>query len=111
MKLVVMILNKTEALESLLENMTDAGITGATIIDSTGMARVIGEYDSMIMWSLRKMLNPERQHNKTIFTVVPDEQVATVSEIMKKSVGDLNAPDTGILFTVPIDHVEGLSKA
>ena len=55
MKLLVLILNKTEALEELLEAFVDNGIKGATIISSTGMAHAIGDYhDGAFLGSLRK---------------------------------------------------------
>ena len=53
-------------------------------------------------------MNPAHKENKTIFMVVPDEKVATVSAIVNEVTGGLDHPDTGILFTVPIDHVEGM---
>lgn len=37
MKLLVIILNKTECLEELLEAFSENNISGATIIDSKGM--------------------------------------------------------------------------
>lgn len=38
MKLLVIILNKTDVLDYLLEGLSAAGIKGATIIESSGMA-------------------------------------------------------------------------
>ena len=41
MKLVVFVLNKEEFLEDVLEAFIEAGITGATILDSEGMGRFL----------------------------------------------------------------------
>jgi nitrogen regulatory protein P-II 1 len=40
-KLVVFVLNREELLEQVLEAYVEAGITGATILDSEGMGRFL----------------------------------------------------------------------
>lgn len=110
MKLMVIILNKVEALEELLQTFGDCGINGATILSSTGMARqLMGDDDSDIhfLGSLRALLNPEREENKTVLVVLKDDQVSVAREAVAKVLGDLSKPDTGILFTVPVDFIEG----
>ncbi len=37
MKLLILILNKVEKLEEVLEGFLEIGITGATVIESSGM--------------------------------------------------------------------------
>ncbi|MDD2648814.1 MAG: hypothetical protein PHI27_09505 [Eubacteriales bacterium] len=111
MQVYVLVLNKTECLEKLLEKLTESGVHGATVIDSTGGARLIQSLDDAPMFAMiRHMLNPERQMNKTIFIVLEDEQVAVVRKIVNDVVGGLNQPDTGIAFTVPALTVEGMAK-
>ena len=55
MKLLLIVLNKTEKLDELLEKMMDKGITGATIFNSTGMARELAKHseDFPIFGTLR----------------------------------------------------------
>jgi len=113
MKLLVFVLNNTEKLESFLTEFAYAGIGGATVLSSTGMARVLtshddNEEDIPLFNALRSLLNPEREKSNTIFTVLPDEQVPTAIETIERVVGDLNNKDTGIVFTLPIDFVKGL---
>jgi hypothetical protein len=43
MKLLVLILNRVDKLEEVLEGFVDIGITGAAIIDSIGMGHVLSE--------------------------------------------------------------------
>lgn len=112
MKLVTIILNKTEYLEKLLEQFGDNGISGATIIDSKGMVQELYDHDREDLYflvSLRSLLNPSHKENKTIITVAKDEDVAKISKIVNRVTGGLDNPDTGILFTVPIDYLEGLN--
>ena len=39
--------------------------------------------------------------------VTSEKNVARVEEIIEEVVGDLNEPNTGILFTVPVDYLRG----
>ncbi len=111
MQLVVIVLNKTERLERVLEAFEENGLTGATILDSRGMASELTLHeDYPVVASLRKMLNPEHRENKTIFMVVEDERVKDISRIVNQINGGFDKPDTGILFALPLSYVEGLKK-
>lgn len=111
MKLLIIVLNKVECLDRMLTKFGKQNIPGATILDSKGMAQELEAHDELrFLGSLRMLMNPAHKENKTIFMVIPDEKVATVSAIVNEVTGGLNKPDTGILFTVPIDYAEGMGK-
>lgn len=114
MQLLVIILNKTEYLGRLLNQMLENNICGATVLESTGMLKVISE-DSIeppsIFGSLRVFINPSRESSKTVFMVLPDEQIETAKRIVKEVTGGLDKPNTGIMFTIPISYAEGITMA
>lgn len=113
MKLLVFILNNEELLDDLLQCFLEADIKGATILDSMGMARALTasqKNDIPIFGSLRVMLNQGHPSNKTIFVALKDEEVETCVQCIKGVVGSLDKPNTGILFTLPIDYLEGFSN-
>ncbi|MDR0889816.1 MAG: hypothetical protein LBM28_04105 [Oscillospiraceae bacterium] len=111
MQLLVLVLNKTECLEKILTTLGKQKIPGATILDSTGMAQELEAHDELrFLGSLRLLVNPAHKSNKTIFMVVDEVNVPVISRIVNGITGGLDKPDTGILFTVPIDYVEGLGK-
>ncbi len=111
MKLLIIVLNKVEYLDKLLAKFGQCSIPGATILNSKGMAQELGSHDELrFLGSLRLLMNPARQENVTIFMAIPDEKVKTVSKIVNEVTGGLDQPDTGILFTVPIDYTEGMGK-
>ncbi len=111
MKLMVFVLHKIEVLNFLLEDFSTAGIKGATIINSTGMATALSRVEnSLIGGSLRALFEVDRDDNRTILTVIKEEQIETVQKVINEVVGDLSEPNTGILFTVPIDFVEGIRE-
>ncbi len=111
MQLLVIVLNKTEVLSRLLAAFMEAGISGATVAETKGMLNAIDD-DNIelppLFHSLRSFLKLDEEYNRTIFTVIDDEQVETASKIANEITGGLEKPNTGILFTLPINHIEGI---
>ena len=109
MVLLILVLNKTECLEDILEAFAENEINGATVIDSRGMAQSLYGHDELhFMASLRRLLDPSHRENKTIFMVLEEDKVSRVSQIVNEITGGLDNPDTGILFTLPVSHIEGI---
>ncbi|MBR4979677.1 MAG: hypothetical protein IKX77_03915 [Clostridia bacterium] len=108
MELLVLILNKTECLKTLLSEFVNHDIKGATILDSQGMAHNLYEYNELrFVGSLRMLLDPEHKESKTILLVIEKEKIPLVSEIVNKVTGGLNHPDTGVIFTLSVNYIEG----
>ena len=111
MQLLVIVLNRIDYLEELLVAFAKNGVKGATVLDSTGMAQAISaSNEKRFLGSLRMLLDNERQENKTIFTVLEDDKVEDVKQVVHSVLGSFEAPNTGIMFTVPLSFVEGLYK-
>ncbi len=111
MKLIVLILNKVDTLEFLLEDLSAAGVKGATILQSQGMAMTLAQIgSSLISNSIRALFSSDDLESRTILIVAKEEQVPIIRKIIYHSVGDLKDPNTGILFTVPVDFIDGLPE-
>jgi len=110
MKLLILVLNKVERLDSFLNSLIEHRITGATIINSTGMVKELSKKsnDYPIFSSIRMYLDFSHQESKTIFMALKDEQVETVRKIVREVIGDLSKPDTAVLFTLPLFSAEGV---
>jgi len=93
MQMFVLVLNREEFLEPLLEEMLKQNIGGATILESTGMMRVL-----------------DGEHNNDDLTLLKSEQIPQMIEIINKVTGGLDKPDTGICFALPTTFVEGVNK-
>ncbi len=115
MKLLFLVLNKTEKLDDLLVEFVNRNIKGATIIDSAGMARILcDKHDNdeiPFLGSIRAYLYPEREKSNIILTVIEDNQLNEAIEAIESVVGDLSKKDVGIVFSVPIDFVKGIYKS
>ena len=111
-QILFFVLNKTEMLDTLMVALNKAGIKGATILNSTGMAHSLAaKEDSYIISSLRAFLTPDREESRTIFMVLTEEQVKTAREVIHQVVGDLSDPYSGVIFVIPAIYVEGLSQS
>ncbi len=108
MKLVVIVLSEESRVQALLQGFVENGIKGSTIVSSQGVARALEDADDYtFLGSIKAFLDPQ-QYGSTVFSVIQDNQVELVSKVIKQTVGDLNQPDMGIMFTVPVDYVEGI---
>lgn len=109
-KLVLFIvLNRVEKLDKLLEELRAAGIGGATVLNSIGMAHELGGLeDSHAISSFRAFFGMRHSENRTIFTIIDRRQVMDAREVFDRVVGDVTQPDTGIIFAVPAIFVEGI---
>ena len=82
-------------------------ITGATIIDSIGMGRILA-HDIPIFAGFRNLMQESRPGNKTIFTVLHEEKIKSVIQGIEQICGCLDDPGSGILITLPVSNVKGI---
>ena len=96
-----------------MEQFAKIGITGSTVIDSTGMGRVLMRTRATlpVMQQINKVTTDLESSNKTILTIIREKQrLDKAIKIVKSLCGDLDQPGKGILFTLPLDFVEGVSE-
>lgn len=111
MQLLVCVLNKTSALETILRIFSENNIHGATVLTSKGMAHILSESeDFKFMDSLIKLLNPENSESKTFFLVLEDDKVDKAISVIDMVTGGLDKPDTGVAFTIPVLKTFGFGK-
>ncbi len=113
MYLLVNVLERSENLTRIMEQFAKIGITGSTVIDSTGMGRVLMKTRARLpmMEQINKVTTDLESSNKTILTVIEEkDRLEKAIKIVKSLCGDLSKPGKGILFALPLDFVEGLSE-
>lgn len=112
MKLLVFVLSQTEKLDDLLAAFAAENICGATILESTGMARYLSnkhdEDEIPILGSLRTFLNPEVANGNVIFMLIEDENIPKAINAIESNVCSLDEKDSGIVFTIPVDFTKGI---
>ncbi len=108
MKLVIFVLNREELLDEVLAAFVEAGVPGATILDSEGMGRFL-TYEVPLFAGFKELMKGNKPYNKTILSVVDeDRKVSRLEQLIEKICGPLSDPGTGILCTLPVDYASGL---
>ena len=115
MNLILFVLHDPEKLRELLDAWKEAGVSGATVLFSTGLGRISRSPalrdDLPLMPSLEDFLPKVEHLSRTIFTMIDDEAVVErVIAATQRVVGDLCQPDRGLLIVLPVSQVYGLRK-
>jgi hypothetical protein len=115
MYMILFVLHDPTRLKEVLSAWHETGVSGVTILPSTGLRRLsetsILRDDLPLIPSLEDLMGHEESLNRTLFTVVPnDEMVDKVLAATQDLIGDLNQPNTGILAVIPVARVYGLDR-
>lgn len=112
MQLFVLIIKQVYQMNDLIRELAKSGVKGGTVLEGTGMAETLMNMEDLPLFGMLKRALVEEGNgtSKVMLFVLKDDQVKTTSEIIKKIIGDLNMPNTGIMFSIPISYVEGLGR-
>lgn len=107
---IMFVLDDPNHLDKILEAWQNAGISGITIIESTGVHRRAVQKERIpIRFQFVPLAVGVEEGNITLLTVVPTKEMILACETATESiVGNLNDPDTGILFAWPLEYVKGV---
>lgn len=114
-RVVVVVLYDPLKLPHLIAAWEAAGLRGATVLYSTGPGRLRtanGLRDDMpLLPSIEDFYPDPDEVGRTVFSVVDgDEAVQTMIAATRQVLGDLNAPNVGLLMVLPTLYVEGVSR-
>jgi nitrogen regulatory protein PII len=107
-----LILNDTMLLDDVHEVFYNHGV-GATTLDSVGMGKILLEHNVNIPMfsSIRRLLEGDRPYNKTIISVVKEEETLNeVIEDIQNTLGDLSKPGIGFMFVIPVLDIYGFNS-
>ncbi len=110
MELLVCVVNRDEKLEQILSGFLELGVTGATVLHSEGMGRVLSQ-EVPVFAGLQTLMSRSRPQNTTILSVIESPEVLQRAVDMVQEVcGGFGEPSTGIIFTIPLNRVIGLAQ-
>ena len=111
--MVLLILDDINQCSNILEAWEALGVGGITILESTGLGSVrkLSIRDDMpLMPSLSRLLQSREERHRTIFTVVENEaMVDSIIQTTESIIGNLENPNNGVLFVLPVSRVVGLA--
>ena len=111
MFLIVLVVNDPYHCKDLLKSWKEAGVPGATIVESLGLQRALKgtiRDDLPLLPTIANIETGDETRNRTIFSVVPDQD--TVNEVRKATeafLGPLEKDNTGFMFVVPVTEIFG----
>lgn len=110
MYVLVMVLDDAQHLNDVLNAWTQAGVPGITILESTGINRVLQRNEPEAAFAgFSQIFGAGRVGHNTIFSVIDDmaiaERAVAATEVV---LGDISAPHTGIIFAMPLTRAWGL---
>lgn len=118
MKLVILITAQTENGLEVALAWREAGAPGVTIIPSHGLHSLQRKTKSgglelpMIITSMADamagLLDASETSSLIILSVMPAEILGKVIEATKGVLGDLTAPDTGVVFVLDVEQAIGV---
>ena len=106
--MLLAVINEPEKIDDVMAGFFEVGIRGATVITSEGMGNILS-HDIPIFAGLRTLIHGSRPQNRTIFSIVADDQVDPAMEVLQRVCGDMEQPATGIAVTIPLGKVVGLA--
>lgn len=111
--LVVMVVDNPDDTDAVLDAWEALGVTGVTILPSSGLGRIrkAGLRDDLpLMPSLQDLIGGDEIHHRTLLSVVDSqEKVDGMVAAVERIAGDLDEPNSGFLFVVPVVQVYGLN--
>jgi len=115
MYMIIFVLHDPNNLDEILNAWDEAGVSGITILPSTGLARfrARGAWrdDLPLIPSLEDFHEHIEKLNRTLMTIVKDEEmVDKVVAATQAVIGDLNMPNTGILAVIPLTRIYGINR-
>ncbi len=114
MFLIVLVVNDPYQCKRLLNTWNEIGVPGATVIESLGLQQALKGVlrDNLpLLPMLRDIESSEESRNRTMFSVVPDQETVDRVRIATEALlGSLEKKDTGFMFVVPVSEAYGLWK-
>ena len=112
MYMLIMVLDDSSRLQEVLQAWRDAGIKGITVLESTGLNRILPRTSAQPMYAgFMQMFGSGRVGHNTLFAVIDSlEEAETAVRATENVLGDLTKPHTGIIFAVPVAKTWGFPE-
>ena len=109
MHMLMFVLDDPNKLDAVLEAWGTIGVSGVTIIESTGIARHQGYVGAPFMAGINRLLQSDQEGHYTLMTIVKGEDVVRKCiSVVEELVGNLKEPNTGVVAAWPLSIVKGV---
>ncbi|MFW6334196.1 MAG: P-II family nitrogen regulator [Desulfosalsimonas sp.] len=102
MHLLAAVIRNEDLLDEVITAWLDMGITGATVVETTGALQLISQHIP-IFAGLRSLTSGGSRHSKTVFTVIEDSELLdSAVNYLEELCRDKGGTGTGIYFVCPV---------
>lgn len=105
MKLMILVLFIEELIYDVLQLLIDEGIDGATILNSSGMAKYISNVP--LFAEFIGFMQPRKENSQTLVALIPADREARIVEQIETLTGDLDEKQGAFLVTLNASFYKG----
>lgn len=111
MYILIMVLDDVSHLAEVLEAWMGVGVKGVTILESTGVNRVLRRTQARAMFmGFSQVFGEAGAGHNTLFAIIDSLETAEAAVAATEQViGDLSQPHTGIVFALPVTRAWGFT--
>jgi hypothetical protein len=111
MYMVMFVLDNTNQLDEVLDAWNALGVSGVTIMETMGSYRRRQRHYGARFLFAPMVMEGSSRGNYTLFVIVPGEEMARkCADAAEAVVGNLNTPNTGVLFAWELSLVRGVPE-
>ena len=112
MYMLIMVLDDVAHLDEVLQAWIAAGVKGVTILESTGVNRLLRRTEAQPMFmGFGQIFGGARVGHNTLFAVIDSLEIAEKAVAgTEEVIGDLSKPHTGIVFALPVAGAWGIPE-
>jgi len=110
MYMIMLILDDCSCLDAVLNAWEAVGVSGITIVESTGIyRRRMQQARVPVRFNFERLVRSDQQGHYTLFAIVDCEDTIQKALTAAESVvGDLDEPNTGVLASWPLTVARGV---
>lgn len=109
MQLLVIVVKDHRQVEAILTGFLEIGLRGATVIDVRGMGQIISA-EIPIFTGFKSLFPGWGADTYMITSVIDPDSRKEAFQLAREVCGNFESPGSGIMFTLPVCHVEGLAE-
>ena len=113
MQMLMFVLDDPDKLDAVLDAWQEVGVSGATIIESSGLFRHQRQtpVGARYAFGLARSVSRLDSGHYTLFVIVPDATtVQACLDAAETIMGNLDEPDTGVLVSWELNVVKGVPQ-
>jgi PTS system nitrogen regulatory IIA component len=105
LKLLMLVLQDEEYLNDVMELFVEMGIKGVSVIESNGMGKILTSVP--LFASFINFLGGAEGYHRTIFTIVPAQQLSRIVSAVEEITGDMDKRTGALALALDISMIKG----